>query len=84
MVQASALAQVAPSQANFGSVRVGSKTSDERKIRVRNTGTSPLRSAPSASTGRDFVTKRLQVDPGGGKSCEMNVSSSLTAVERDR
>ena len=79
MVQASALAQVAPSQANFGSVRVG-KTSDERKIRVRNTGTSPLLISSVSVTG-DFVYESdCKATLAAGKSCEMNVKFKPSAV----
>jgi hypothetical protein len=79
MVQASALAQVAPTQAIFGSVRIG-KTSDERKIRVRNTGTSPLLISSVSVTG-DFVYESDCTAPlAAGKSCEMNVKFKPTAV----
>jgi hypothetical protein len=79
MVQASALAQVAPTQAIFGSVRVG-KTSDERKIRVRNSGTSPLLISSVSVTG-DFVYESdCKETLAAGKSCEMNVKFKPTAV----
>ena len=79
MVQASALAQVAPTQAIFGSVRLG-KTSDERKIRVRNTGTSPLLISSVSVTG-DFVYESdCKATLAAGKSCEMNVKFKPTAV----
>jgi hypothetical protein len=79
MVQTSALAQVAPTQAIFGSVRVG-KTSDERKIRVRNTGTSPLLISSVGVTG-DFVYESdCKASLAPGKTCEMNVKFKPTAV----
>jgi hypothetical protein len=79
MVQASALAQVAPTQAIFGSVRVG-KTSDERKIRVRNMGTSPLLISSASVTG-DFVYESDCKAPlAAGKSCEISVKFKPTAV----
>ena len=78
MVQASALAQVAPTQATFGRVRVG-KTSDERKIRVRNTGTSPLLISSVDVTG-DFVYESdCKASLAAGKSCEINVKFKPTA-----
>ena len=79
MVQASAQAQVAPTQATFGRVRVG-KTSDERKIRVRNTGTSPLLISSVDVTG-DFVHESdCKASLAAGKSCEINVKFKPTAV----
>ena len=72
IVQASALAQVAPTLANFGSVRVG-KTSDERKIRVRNTGTSPLLISSITFTGEFFHESDCKSSLSPGKSCEINV-----------
>jgi hypothetical protein len=79
MVQASAMAQVAPTQANFGSMRVG-KTSDERKIRVRNTGTSLLTISSVSVTG-DFVYEGdCKTTLAAGKSCEMNVKFKPTAL----
>ena len=81
MVQASALAQVAPTQATFGRVRVG-KTSDERKIRVRNTGTSPLLISSIDVTG-DFVYESdCKASLAAGKSCEINVKFKPTASGR--
>ena len=73
------MAQVAPTQANFGSVRVG-KTSDERKIRVRNTGTSPLLISSVSVTG-DFVYESdCKATLAAGKSCDMNVKFKPTTV----
>lgn len=78
-VQASALAQVAPTLANFGSVRVG-KTSDERKIRVRNTGSSPLAISSISATG-DFIHETdCTASLAAGKSCEINVKFKPTAA----
>jgi len=72
IVQAAALAQVAPTQANFGSVRIG-KTSDERKVRVRNTGSSPL-AISSITVSGDFVHESdCKASLPAGKSCEINV-----------
>ena len=81
MVQASAVAQVAPTQANFGSVRVG-KTSDERKIRVRNTGTSPLLISSVSVTGDFFYEGDCKATLAVGKSCEMNVKLKPTSGGR--
>jgi hypothetical protein len=79
IVQAAALAQVAPTQANFGSVRIG-KTSDERKIRVRNTGSSPL-AISSITVSGDFVHESdCKAALPAGKSCEINVKFKPTAA----
>lgn len=79
VVQAGASAQVAPTQAVFGRVRVG-KTSDERKVRVRNTGTSPLLIS-SVTVSGDFVYEsdcKASVAPG--KTCELNVKFKPTVT----
>ncbi len=58
-------------------MRVG-KTSDERKIRVRNTGTSPLLISSVSVTG-DFVYESdCKSSLAAGKSCEMNVKFKPT------
>jgi len=79
IVQASALALVSPMQANFGSVRVG-KTSDERKIRVRNTGSSPLLISSVSVTGDFMYESDCKASLQPGKSCEMNVKFRPTVV----
>jgi hypothetical protein len=79
MVQASALAQVAPTQAIFGSVRVG-KTSDERKIRVRNMGTSSVLISALNVTGDFAYESDCKAPLAAGKSCEINVKFKPTAV----
>ncbi len=72
-------AQVAPTQATFGSVRVGKK-SDERKVRVRNTGTAPLLISSVSVTG-DFVHESdCKATLQAGNTCEINVKFKPTAV----
>jgi hypothetical protein len=79
IVQASATAQVAPTLAVFGSVPVG-KTSDERKIRVRNTGTSPLLISSVGITGEFVYESDCKTSLAPGKTCEMNVKFKPTAA----
>jgi hypothetical protein len=79
MVQTSAMAQVAPAQATFGRVRIG-KSSDERKIRVRNTGTSPLLISSVGVTGDFIYESDCKSSLAAGKSCEMNVKFKPTAA----
>jgi len=79
MVSASAIAQVAPTQANFGRVRLGKK-SGERTIRVRNTGTSPLLISSVGVTG-DFVHESdCKSSLAAGKSCEIKVKFKPAAL----
>ena len=79
VVTSSAQAQVAPTQAAFGSVRIG-KTSDERKIRVRNTGTSPLLISSITVTGDFFHESDCKGSLSAGKSCEINVKFKPISV----
>lgn len=79
IVQASAVAQVAPTQAIFGNVRVG-KTSDERKVKIRNAGTTPLVVSTITVTG-DFVQSNECLRTlAPGTSCEVKVRFKPTSV----
>lgn len=72
VVQASAVAQVAPTQITFGRTRLG-KTSDERTVRVRNIGTTPLEISSIAVTG-DFTQRSECLKTlAPGTSCELKV-----------
>jgi hypothetical protein len=79
VVQASALAQVTPTQITFGRTRLG-KTSDERTVRVRNSGTTPLEISSVAVTG-DFTQQSDCVKTlAPGKSCEVKVRFKPTVL----
>lgn len=79
VVTSSAQAQVAPTQATFRNVRVG-KTSDERKIRVRNTGATPLLISSVGVTGDFMHESDCKATLQAGKTCEINVKFKPTAV----
>jgi mono/diheme cytochrome c family protein len=79
VVQASAVAQVAPTQATFRRTRLG-KTSDERTVRVRNSGSTPLVISSVAITG-DFTQQSDCVKTlAPGRSCEIKVRFKPTVI----
>jgi hypothetical protein len=79
VVQAAALAQVAPTSIVFGTTRVG-RTSSERTVRIRNSGTTPLEISSAAATG-DFTSKsECPATLAPGKSCEFNLRFKPTAL----
>jgi trimeric autotransporter adhesin len=72
VVQAAALAQVGPTAILFRKTRIG-RTSSERTIRVRNSGTTPLEISSAAITG-DFTSKsECPATLAPGRQCEFNV-----------
>ena len=75
-----ALAQVSPTQMTFGRTRVG-KTSSERTVRVRNTGTTALSISSVAATG-DFTasTECTTKSLAPGKTCEIKVNFKPSAA----
>jgi mono/diheme cytochrome c family protein len=79
VVQASALAQVAPTQITFGRTRLG-KTSDERTVRVRNSGTTPLEISSVAVTGEFTQQSDCVKTLAPGKSCEVKVRFKPTLL----
>jgi hypothetical protein len=79
VVQAAALAQVAPMQAAFGRVRIG-KTSDERKVRIRNTGTTLLVLGNITATGDYLVERECKSTLPAGEACEVKVRFKPTAL----
>lgn len=79
MVQAGAVAQVTPSRTLFGNVRVG-RTSDDRKVSVRNTGTTPLLIGAITVSGDFLKETDCESTLPAGKSCEVNVKFKPTAV----
>ena len=79
MVQAGAVAQVTPSQTLFGNVRVG-RTSDDRKVRVRNTGTTPLLIGAITVSGDFLKDSDCEAELPAGKSCEIEVKFKPAAA----
>lgn len=78
-VQATALAQVSPTQLTFKRTRVG-RTSDDRSIRVRNTGTSPLLISSISITGDFVYESECKASLEAGKSCEIEVKFKPSAA----
>ena len=79
IVQASATAQVSPAQIVFGRTRLG-KTSDERTVRVRNSGSTSLMISSVAVTG-DFTQQNdCPQALAPGKSCEVKVRFKPSAI----
>ncbi|MEO8186272.1 MAG: choice-of-anchor D domain-containing protein [Burkholderiaceae bacterium] len=79
VVQTAAVVQVAPTQVAFGRVRVG-KTSDEREVRIRNMGTTPLAISSIATTGDFTKSSECHATLAPGKSCEVKVRFKPTAT----
>jgi hypothetical protein len=79
VVQAAAVAQVAPMQVAFGSIRLG-KTSDERKVKVRNTGTTLLMIASVTVTGDYLLKNECKATLPPGEACEVKVQFKPTAL----
>ncbi|MGB3429817.1 MAG: choice-of-anchor D domain-containing protein [Burkholderiaceae bacterium] len=79
VVQSAALAQVAPTAIVFGNTRLG-RSSSERTVRVRNSGTTPLEISSAATTG-DFTFKsECPTTLAPGKSCEFKVRFKPTVL----
>jgi mono/diheme cytochrome c family protein len=79
IVQASALAQVSPTQAKFGRVRLGT-TSSDRTVRVRNVGTAPVLIS-SVSIKGEFVHQSGCTAPlAAGTTCEISVRFKPTVA----
>jgi hypothetical protein len=79
VVQASAIAQLSPTQLVFRTTRIG-RTSDERTVRVRNAGTTPLVISSVTVTG-DFTQQNECVKTlAPGSSCEIKVRFKPTAA----
>jgi hypothetical protein len=79
VVQASAVAQIAPTQITFGRTRLG-KTSDERTVRVRNSGTTPLVVSSVAITDDYMQQSDCVKTLAPGKSCEIKVRFKPTVL----
>jgi len=78
-VQASATAQTTPTQIVYRSTRVG-RTSDERTVRVRNSGITPL-VISSVTLSGDFTQENDCVKTlAPGTSCELKVRFKPTVV----
>jgi hypothetical protein len=79
VVQAAALAQVGPTSIVFRKTRVD-RTSSERTIRIRNSGTTPLEISSAAITG-DFTSKsECPATLAPGRNCEFKVRFKPTAL----
>jgi hypothetical protein len=79
IVQSTAVAQLAPTQVVFASTRLG-RTSDERTVRIRNSGTTPLVVSSVNVTG-DFTQQSDCVKTlSPGASCEVKVRFKPTAL----
>jgi hypothetical protein len=80
VVQASAMAQVSPTQMTFSRTRVG-KTSSARTVRVSNTGTTPLTISSIGTTG-DFTASSdcASASLAPGSSCAVKVQFAPTAA----
>jgi hypothetical protein len=72
VVQAAALAQVGPTSILFRKTRVG-RTSSERTIRIRNSGTTPLEISSAAITGDFTWRSECPATLAPGRQCEFNV-----------
>ena len=79
IVQSSAVAQLAPSQVVFASTRLG-RTSDDRTVRIRNAGTTPLVISSVNVTG-DFTQESECVKTlAPGANCEVKVRFKPTVL----
>lgn len=78
-VSASATAQVTPSLVAFRSTRIG-KTSDDRTVRLRNSGSTPLVISSVATTGDFVYESECPQTLAPGKACEIEVRFKPTAL----